>query len=156
MTYEEADALFIYDPETGLLTYRVSRSRARAGAEAGSMSGTRYRQVEVENCGYLVHRVAWLLSTGAWPVHGLDHINGDRLDNRLTNLRDVPQRTNARNAANNRRNKSGVSGVWYDKVRDCYTVSINKQHLCREKDFFEAVCARKSAEVKHGYTGRRG
>ena len=69
-----------------------------------------YICIRVDNVLYTAHRLAWLYAYGRWPTHQLDHINKDRADNRLCNLREA---TNAENAQNRKRrdNKTGYTGV---------------------------------------------
>jgi hypothetical protein len=130
-----------YDPETGVFT--------RNGCKVGSDDGAGYLQASVGNCSYRLHRLAWLYVHGEWPNGVIDHINGDRSDNRIANLRDVSQRANTLNVPLRKTNKSGISGVWWHARIKRWRVSIDgKNHLGHFSDFFEACCARKSAENK--------
>ncbi len=90
-----------YDPETGALTWRVDRNeQVRAGAPAGSPKGNGYIQVHLGPRRLLVHRVAWALHHGADPGPLLvDHINRDRSDNRICNLRLVDSKGNRANSS---------------------------------------------------------
>jgi hypothetical protein len=160
MTYEEVNALFVYDSDTGVLTNRVRRQygRLQVGAESGSIAKRGYRVVRVFGELYPAHRLCWLIAHKEWPSGEIDHINGVRDDNRLCNLRDVTQSTNQRNAKRRTDNISGVVGLSFHKVTQKWQARIwtdaGRVHLGIYGDWFEAVCARKSAEVKHGYTGR--
>ncbi len=86
-----------YDTNTGVFHWRVARGRAPAGAVAGALRGDGYLAIRVDGVSYLAHRLAWLWSYGAWPQGEVDHKNGRRRDNRLTNLRDVPRNLNQQN-----------------------------------------------------------
>lgn len=77
------------------LTYQEGRLY-RNGKEAGWVGNNGYRSLSVNNKKYLTHRVIWYLHHGTWPSV-LDHINQDRLDNRIENLRECTQSVNLRN-----------------------------------------------------------
>ena len=102
-----------YSPETGVLTWlRPASNRVKPGAVAGSETSYGYLSVRVNRKAYQAHRVAWYLAHGAWPTGDVDHINGDRKDNRLENLRDVPRAINAQNLrCAKRTSTTGVLGV---------------------------------------------
>lgn len=90
LTAELARELWSYCPDTGVLVWRVNRPFNRVqGKPTGSVCGDRYLCVQYQNKNYRVHRVIWLMVTGAWPNDELDHINGDRGDNRWVNLREA-------------------------------------------------------------------
>lgn len=87
-------ARLAYDAGTGAFTWT---NGPRAGKAAGSKNSLGYVQIRTAGGSYYGHRLAWALTTGAWPMRDIDHINGDRADNRLSNLRDVPRRVNLEN-----------------------------------------------------------
>lgn len=117
LTAEEARRLFSYDPETGLITRLVTTShRAKVGSVIGYPHGNGYLQVRAGGKQHLVHRLAWLLHTGSWPEHTIDHINGVRSDNRFTNFRDIPQSLNSQNRHGTCA-KAGYAGVYLSGAR---------------------------------------
>ncbi len=91
--------VFSYSPETGALTWRVTRGNARAGAPAGWLGARGYIQVQLGPRYLRAHRVAWALHHGTDPGPlQVDHINRDRSDNRACNLRLVDAQGNRANS----------------------------------------------------------
>jgi hypothetical protein len=113
---ETLDRYLHYDPETGLFTWKVAASSRRA---AGSMAGTLhtggYWTIRVRGCRGFAHRIAWAMHYREDPEHmEVDHINCNRLDNRIINLRLVDRVDNQRNRAGaNKNSRSGLRGVYY-------------------------------------------
>jgi hypothetical protein len=118
MNWAEASQLFSYDPETGLVIRKVS------GVEVGSETSDGYLSVYRKGKNYKLHRVAWLLTYGDWPEEFIDHINGDRQDNRLQNLRLADNSENLMNCVVYSNNKSGVKGVCWDSKRSKWRVTL--------------------------------
>jgi hypothetical protein len=111
ITAERLRALLDYDPETGVFTWKVNRGgTAKVGEVAGGVDAYGYICIRVNQRAYKAHRLAWLYTHGGLPIDQIDHINGVRADNRLSNLREV---NNQRNAENRRsaRNVFGFLGV---------------------------------------------
>jgi hypothetical protein len=132
LTPEYLHQLFTYDPQDGSLRWKVARSpNVSVGKIAGSLC-TGYKRVKIDGFSYLVHRLIWLMVTGAWPKADLDHINGIRTDNRFTNLREASR---ALNCQNQRRaqsdNRLGILGVWAYKKRFVAAITVNgkQRHL---------------------------
>lgn len=114
LTAEEARMWLSYDANSGCLTWVLRPSRGvRVGDDAGAKTQNGYVCVKFRGNSYLVHRIAWLMSFGEWPIGDIDHINGVRSDNRLTNLRDVPRSMNVQNVrvARSSNLSCGVLGV---------------------------------------------
>jgi hypothetical protein len=98
LTAEHVGTLLSYDPETGVLTWRVRRGgTASAGSVAGCRNKDGYLVFSLCNRIQYAHRVAWLLTHGAWPDGDIDHRDGNRSNNALANLRDVTRRVNLEN-----------------------------------------------------------
>jgi hypothetical protein len=87
-----------YNAETGELIWKKTKTRHRkVGGIASVSSGTPYLYVQLDRRNYAAHRLAWALFYGEWPKQVIDHINGIPTDNRIMNLRDVPQAMNVQN-----------------------------------------------------------
>ena len=118
LTAERLREVLSYDADTGLFVWQAQRGCKRPGESAGTQTDG-YLQISVDGRLYKAHRLAWLYVHGAWPVDAIDHINGDRSDNRIANLRDVTLAINNQNRRCATAGKSspllGVS--WYAQTR---------------------------------------
>lgn len=153
--------LDLFDYRDGRIYWKVSKGpSARVGDEIGS-GGNSYDVVVVDGGAHLVHRIVWEMHNGEIP-YGLciDHINGVRNDNRICNLRLVTVSENNRNKRLDKRNKIGVHGVYWEKDRRRYKVSIcdggKWKHVGRFESLDDAVAARKAAEKELGYHQNHG
>lgn len=112
LTAQRLRSLLDYDAASGALTNKVHRGVARAGAQAGALHKDGCIVVRVDRRLYKAHRLAWLYAHGRWPTGEIDHIDGNRQNNSLCNLRDVARRVNQENVRTARSdNASGVLGV---------------------------------------------
>lgn len=106
--------LLEYNPETGELRWKLVRRPGRNvyGDVAGYLSDQNSLDIGLFGGKYRAHRIAWVIHYGRWPKGYIDHINGNRLDNRIANLRDVSKAGNQQNVRHIRsHNKSGFLGV---------------------------------------------
>lgn len=155
--------LLDYDPADGLLFWKPRNSTAMrnnsfAGREAFTAVANGYRTGSVDGVTYRAHRIIWKIVYGSDP-EDIDHINGDRQDNRLANLRSVSRSDNMRNAQLRSNNSSGVVGVTYNRERRKWVAQIKdgKQRVIGRFDSFdEAVSARQSAEREAGFHANHG
>jgi|DEB0MinimDraft_6_1074348.scaffolds.fasta_scaffold113343_2 hypothetical protein len=106
------------------------------------------------------HRVVWAFAHESWPSGLIDHINGNRSDNRIANLRDVPAGANSKNKARYRTNISGVTGVSWCKARRKWRTKITSNYvttlLGHFEDFDEAVRVRRKAEREKNFHPNHG
>lgn len=129
-----------------------------AGRVAGSIFHTRCevaRRIRYDGRHYLAHRLVWVWHHGKWPSQVIDHINGNSLDNRIENLRDVSQHENSLNQKTPVNNTTGRVGVyWCEKTKRwnaTIKVKFKSVYLGSFKAFDEAVTARAAAEEKYGF-----
>jgi len=151
-----------YNPDTGIFT-RVKRSAnaIQVGDVAGCLSKSNgYLVFHVLNKLWLAHRLAWLYSYGEWPEHQIDHINHNRTDNRLINLRAVTHKENTRNKSLLTANKSGFNGVSWAKDRSKWRAIIEVSgkviRLGSFDDIKDAIEARKAANIKYKFHKNHG
>lgn len=149
--------LFVYHHESGLIAWKDSRPGR--GCVAGKIAGTAahhgYRAVMVDGKKHYVHRVVWEMHMGL--IHDgycIDHIDGDRSNNRIQNLRSVTLSENQRNSSIPKNNSTGIQGV-YAKGRS-YVVQCAGKHVGSFDTFLDACCARKAAERINGFHENHG
>lgn len=181
ITPEILRQLLEYDPETGLLYWKardesvfadVEDSRGPAWAArrwnvryAGkpaldNVQGSGYKKGSVLSVPVLAHRVAFAIHHGRTDFCEIDHINGDKTDNRITNLRDVAHSDNARNVGLYKNNTSGHHGVMWEESHKAWAAKITfggkQRRIGRFKVKEDAIAARKAAEILHGYHVNHG
>lgn len=134
-----------YNPETGILTWLKREDTDRyvrawnaryAGAKAGRVHPVQgYITINIlvgkKKMPFSAHRIAILLSTGVWPSKDVDHINQNRTDNRLENLRQVSKVENFRNSSRSVKNKSGFTGVCWSKSKKMWQASVTVNYKQR-------------------------
>lgn len=158
LTAEQVGELLAYDPETGSFTWRVGRKGTKAGAVAGVISNCLgYRLIGVLCQRHYAHRLAWLLTHGEWPQHQIDHINGDRADNRIINLRCATHLENQQNRHAPKANKHGHAGVFFHPPTGKYVAKIKvmrkRHHLGSFDTPAEAGAAYQAARNASPYQG---
>lgn len=124
MEHSEAKRIFNYDPEDGVVTWKIKTGhRSYPGKVAGHKSRAGYIQIVANGEFITAHRLAFLLMTGSIP-ECVDHINGDPSDNRWANLRPATRQENTRNKKVNKNSSTGIKGVRWKKDAGKYVVSI--------------------------------
>ncbi len=124
---EVVRSLLDYDSVTGIFTWRTDRGLGlwvKAGDVAGRIMRNGYRQITVDGQQCLAHRLAWLHFHGQEPGEQIDHINGDKADNRIDNLREATFADNMRNFPMTKRNTTGFKGVCFHKRDKRWQASI--------------------------------
>jgi len=166
-----------YNSETGAFTWKerpishfknkktsmIVNSRL-AGKPAGvkdklQSSNSEYLRIKINDRKYQTSRLAWLYVNGEDPIC-IDHINGNSLDNKIKNLRNVTQFENTRNMKMYNTNKSGFTGVSRCKKTGNWIASINIEKKTKRigtfKNIEDAAKARKEAEKTYGYHENHG
>lgn len=138
---------FSYNADTGELT-RLDRRNG-----SGSVDVYGYLILKIKGRQYKAHRVAWYLHYGEFPCGVIDHINGNKLDNRISNLRDVSQLENNRNAQIKPNRQTQAKGVWVDRTKGLvsnFATRIEGKSF-RFKTLREAVKFRQQKLTELGY-----
>jgi hypothetical protein len=124
LTQARLRELLHYDPGTGVFTSQTKRGRFRAGTVMGTLNRSGRIHLHIDNKKYFAHRLAWLYTTGNWPLHEIDHINGVPTDNRISNLREATAKQNGENRGKQRNNTSGYKGVTWSKKSQKWQAQI--------------------------------
>jgi hypothetical protein len=152
---EEVRSVLDYNADTGEFRWKVRVNLQRAGERADAKHSEGYRQLALFGRRFLAHRLAWFYVHGVWPGAEIDHINWDRADNRIANLRAATRSQNGINNPLRKNNTSGITGVGWCPKRLRWTAQIAINRTCiplgRYINKADAVAARKRAEqVYHG------
>ena len=163
LTADQLRAVLDYDPMTGIFVWRSrpnirpSANSGRLGTIAGATRKNGYIGICIDGRHRYAHRLAWLYVHGIWPTAEIDHINEDRADNRIANLREATHGQNNTRAKARADNRSGVLGVF--RCGNRWQAQIMhegaKYHLGVYATIEEAKTARdKAAAFLHGAFAR--
>lgn len=173
LTQQDVQQLLDYDSTTGLLYWKTrspdlfnnqrlcnSWNAQYAGKEAfTSDNGRGYKQGTINNKLYKAHRIIFLMNYGYWPDQ-IDHIDQNRSNNRLSNLREVSNTENQKNARKRVDNTSGKTGVTWNKLVNAWYARIGvngvKVTIGRFDTKEEAIKARLEAEKLYNYHPNHG
>jgi len=144
---------FHYDETTGIFTRTKDKGRGKKGHRAGTIHSKGYEVIRLDDKLYKSHRLAWLYVYGNWP-NQIDHINGDRKDNRICNLRLTSDSENMQNRHKpNPNNTSGHKGVGWHAQTSRWRVKIMKDyktiHLGHFKNLDDAINAYAEGAAKY-------
>ena len=155
LTQKRLKELLHYDPDTGVFTWKVRTcNNVQVGDLAGGLSKAGYHRISVNKKRMYSHRLAWLYCYGYLPEAEVDHINRNKSDNRIVNLREASRQCNNRNASMHKTNTSGIMGVT-ERRGDSWIAQISvdnkNKYLGYSKSFDEAVRMRWEGEVKYDF-----
>ena len=125
MNAELARKLWRYDLRTGHLWWREKPANNVDMSKPAGSGENFYRRIKHQEKHYYAHRLVWLIVTGTWPQHEIDHINGNGLDNRWKNLRPANHKENMRNRRKQKNNSTGFKGVHWNKAAKKYRAEIS-------------------------------
>jgi hypothetical protein len=156
LTQKRLKEVLKYYPGSGIFRWRT-REGWKKNIIAGCKHHDGYIIIKIDGKIHLAHRLAFLHEHGYLPEHGIDHIDRNRSNNKIKNLREVSKQCNMRNTGNRIDNTSGVKGIcWYkrdNKRRVQIVVNGKIKHLGYYKNFDNAVMARYHAEKKLNWKG---
>lgn len=155
---KELHELFEY--RDGSLYWKVRRGKAGTGKKAGCVNKEGYLVVGIKYKKCLVHRIVWAMH-GNEPVRVLDHINNDRQDNRIENLRAADWTINARNASVRKDSTSGIKGVsWHKESRKWIGQVWHENKIYKTKHYEDknecAAAVKALRESLHGKFAHHG
>jgi hypothetical protein len=147
-------ALYTYDPLTGNVTRKYKIGQHKAGETIGSYDDAGYIKVSVYETSYRLHTIIWLMVYGRRPDEMIDHIDGDRTNNRQSNLREVTHTQNQWNLRSKNPNRaSGVKGVYYTPRNPSkpWAASINNKGNNIHLGYFADVATAEQAWLNKCY-----
>jgi hypothetical protein len=124
VTAKRLRELLDYNPETGEFTWKVKIKQVNRGDLAGSIKSNGYRNISIDRHEYGAHRLAWLYVHGCFPREYIDHINRNKQDNRLCNLREATAQQNTHNRRGDKDSKTGIKGVYPRRNGRCFEAAI--------------------------------
>ena len=127
---DELKEILSYDPFDGVFTWiSVSKFHSEKNGNVAGCENNGYHYVKIDSIRYKAHRLAWFYTHKEWPYGVIDHINGDGLDNRICNLRDVSQTINAQNHKETIKKNGLPTGVSFCQGGFRARIQVNKKKL---------------------------
>jgi hypothetical protein len=136
---DRINELLCYNPDTGDISWRIKRGKCAAGRIVTCKNEKGYIVVRVDNVLLRAHRIGWAVTHNAWPEKEIDHINGIRFDNRISNLREANHSQNMKNIKKSVANKSGKKGVSWHKQAQKWQVHIKVDGVNHYLGLFDSV-----------------
>ena len=170
----KAAAMVKYNPETGSATWLEKQGHIKdsirwnaryAGKECGTLDDNGYRRISIRfnkrsPFRIRIHQLAWFITHGVMPSGEIDHINQNKLDNQIKNIRDVSRSINQRNGTRKGNNTSGITGVVWHKQRQKWCAQCNllgiHYHIGLFVSIEDADKAVRAFRSQHGFTETHG
>jgi hypothetical protein len=126
LSCERLKELLTYAPDSGLFHWRFTRGPVVAGAVAGTIDKSGYVQIRIDGRFFRAHRLAWLYIHDSWPSLHIDHIDGDKSNNKIANLRNVCHQINQQNQSRaHKKSATGLMGVSRNGNRWMARIKLN-------------------------------
>jgi len=169
ITQDYLKSRLTYSPEDGAFYWKRKPVVGKQGAgwnikyvdkRAGYISISGYELIRIDYLTWRAHRLAWLYVHGRMPASDIDHINHDRSDNRIINLREVTGGDNQKNKSMHKNNTSGTAGVIWNPTNENWMTQIRVNyrtvHIGSYAEKRDAIIARKAAEKALGFHKNHG
>lgn len=159
LTYGRLLEALTYDPETGIFTRNPRAGNSRfvrtwntryANQIANHVRPDGYVDITIDYYSYQAHRLAFFYVHGKWPRDHIDHIDRDKRNNRLTNLREATRSQNLCNRSHTKTSQSGVKGVSFDKRRGNWRAEIKYQGRATHLGTYDSIEEARSAYRRAG------
>lgn len=138
LTQERLKEVLYYNPHVGVFVWKVSKPNRPRGSTAGGPAG-KYIKIAVDRKSYQAHHLVWLYVHGRFPAEQIDHIDGDKTNNLISNLREACQKQNSMNLPISARNTSGVKGVSFCNGPGKWCAAIKSGGKLLYRKFFETM-----------------
>lgn len=160
ITQDKLKSILLYEKETGIFKWKVGNNQINSGDNAGTINKKGYVRICINQKTYPAHCLAWLYVYGEYPQKQIDHINHDKQDNRIVNLRLVDNLENHKNMPRQKNNTSGVTGVSFRRNANKWVSHIKANgkfiHLGIFNTKEEAINSRKKAEQQYNFYMNHG
>jgi hypothetical protein len=143
--WEKLISLLDYNMDTGIFTWKVNRGSKHIGDTAGGLTSEGYSRLMVDGIEYRAHRLAWFYCFKEWPELEIDHIDGNRSNNRLDNLREATRTENSYNTGIKSTNITGIKGITFYKRTGKYQAKIRIKGKVTHLGYFDSADKAKTA-----------
>ena len=144
----------IFNYKDGNFYWKKSRQKIKAGAKVGTLNKDGYIHIRIDQKRYLGHRLIFLYHYGYIPKY-IDHINNNKSDNKIENLREATREQNAQNKRKPINNKSGTKNVYWRKTINKWAVQIKVKGITLRVGVFDNLefadlVAQEARDLYHG------